>query len=129
MEAVDSRDLTLLGRQLVINEAYSLSTQLEQPRGGLTPRDVDISERLYLSGLPYSATETSVRALFQNHGLNPAEVYLPKDRQTGQPRGIGFVSMGSLAEATQAIGALNGSLVEGRSLTVRPAAPRSADPR
>jgi hypothetical protein len=124
MEAVDSRFVTLKGRRLIINEAHSLSAQVDRPRDGRTPR-VDITERLYVAGLPYSATETSVRSLFQNHGLNPVEVYLPKDRQTGHSRGFGFVAMTSESEATQSIGALNGSLVEGRSITVRTAAPRA----
>jgi hypothetical protein len=124
MEAVDSQQVTLKGRQLVINEAFSLSAQIDRPQGSRTPR-VDITERLYVAGLPYAATETTVRILFQNHGLNPVDVHLPKDRQTGRPRGFGFVSMSSQSEATQAIGALNGTLVEGRSLTVQPAAPRS----
>ena len=44
----------------------------------------------------------------------------------GRPRGFGFVAMSSVAEATQAIGALNGSLVEGRAITVRTASPRLA---
>jgi RNA recognition motif. (a.k.a. RRM, RBD, or RNP domain) len=125
MEAVDSRDVTLNGRRLIINEAYSLSAQVDRPRRGRTPR-VDITERLYVAGLPYSATESSVRTLFQNHGLNPVEVYLPKDRQTGCLRGFGFVAMSSVSDAIQAIGALNGSLVEGRSITVRTAVPRAA---
>jgi len=81
MEALDSRNVVLKGRRLIVNEAYSLSDQVHRPRYGRTPR-VDITQRLYVAGLPYSATETSVRSLFQNHGLNPVEVHLPKDRQT-----------------------------------------------
>ncbi len=123
MEAVDARGLVLRGRRLIINEAYSLSEQVDQPRRGKTP-SVDVTERLYVAGLPYSATEQSVRILFQSHGLNPVEIYLPRDRQTGRVRGIGFVAMNSTTEAAQAIGALNGSLVEGKSLTVRAAKPR-----
>lgn len=126
MEAVDSRELTLKARQLIINEAYSLSAQIDRPQGSRPPR-VDITERLYVGGLPPAATETAVRILFQNHGLSPVDIYLPKDRQTGRPRGFGFVSMSSQSEATQAIGALNGSLVEGISITVRPATPRSTN--
>jgi len=124
MEAVDSRDLALKGRRLVVNEAHSLSSQIDRPRGARTPR-VDITERLYIAGLSNSATETTVRTIFRNHGLNPVDVYIPKDRETGRPKGFGFVAMSSESEAAQAIGALNGSLVEGRSLTVRPATPRS----
>lgn len=127
MKAVDSRLLTVNGRRLVVNESYSLSAQVERRREARTPR-VDITERLYIGTLPHSATETSVRSLFQNHGLNPVDVFIPKDKETGRPRGFGFVSMGSEVEALQAIGALNGTLLEGRSLTVRPAAPRVARP-
>jgi RNA recognition motif. (a.k.a. RRM, RBD, or RNP domain) len=126
MEAVDSQAVTLKGRRLVINEAYSLPAQINRPRNGRTPR-LDTTERLYIAGFPSSATEASIRSLFQNHGLNPVEVYLPKDRQTGRPRGFGFVTMNSESEATQAIGALNGSLVEGRSITVRAALPRPVE--
>lgn len=123
MEAVDSRKLTVKSRQLVIDEAYSLSAQVERPRGGRIPR-VDITERLFVKGFPSAATETSVRTLFQNHGLIPVEVYIPRDKQTGLHKDFGFVSMSSQEEASQAIGALNGSLVDGRSIIVRPATPR-----
>ena len=118
LEAVDSRNVTLKGRRLMVNEAHSLRAQVERPRYGRTP-SVDNTERLYLAGLPLSTTEDSVRSLFQNHGLNPVEIYLPKDLQNGRPRGFGFARMGSQSEAAQAIGALNGSLVEGKSITVR----------
>jgi hypothetical protein len=126
MEAVDLQAVTLKGRRLVVNEAYSLPAQLNRPKNGRTP-SLDITERLYIAGFPSSATEASIRSLFQNHGLNPVEVHLPKDRKTGRPRGFGFVAMNSESEATQAIGALNGSLVEGRSITVRAALPRPVE--
>lgn len=127
MMAADSPELKVGGRRLVVNEAFPLSAQVDRTRGKWTPT-VDMTERLYVAGLPDSATEESVRAIFQSHGLSPVEIFLPKDRQTGRPRRFGFVSMGSQAEAAQAIGALNGSLVDGNPLTVRPAAPRSGQP-
>ncbi|MGD0302286.1 MAG: RNA-binding protein [Bryobacteraceae bacterium] len=114
MEAVDSRELKLKGRRLVISEAHSLAAQFDRKRGNRTPR-MDVTERLHVAGLPPSATETTLRTLFHNHGLNPVDVHIVKDRQTGRPRGFGFVAMGSQSEAIQAIGALNGSLVEGRT--------------
>lgn len=123
MEAVDSRELILKGRQLVVNEAHPLSAQYDRRLGGRIP-SVDVTERLYITGIPTSATETTVRILFQNHGLNPVDIHLPRDRHTGRPRGFGFVAMSSQSEAEEAIGALDGSLVEGRSLTIQPAAPR-----
>ena len=125
MEALDSRKLVLKGRQLVINEAHSLSTQVERRPSRRTPR-LDLTERLYVTGLSSSASEKSLRDLFQNHGLSPVDVYIVKDKQTGRPKGFGFVAMSSQSEAAQAIGALDGSLVEGRSITVKPAAPRPA---
>jgi RNA recognition motif len=126
MEAIDSKDLICKGRQLLINEAFTLSEQVTQPRGRRIP-SMDVTERIFVAGFPSSATEVTVRELFQSHGLNPVEVYLARDRATGRLRGYGFVSLTSQAEATQAIGALNGSLVEGRSLIVRPATPRGKD--
>jgi hypothetical protein len=124
MAALDSRELRIRGRQLVINEAHSLSSQINRQRDRRTP-SVDTTERLFVASLSSSATEAGIRILFQNHGLNPVEVYLPKDSKTRRHKGYGFVSMNSPSEAAQAIGALNGSLVDGRSLTVRPATPRS----
>lgn len=123
MEALDSQNVTINGRKLVINEAYRLAAQVETSRHGRTP-SVDVTERLYLAGFPPSTTDASIRTLFQSHGLNPLEIYLPRDRQTGRLRGIGFVRMSSQSEATQAIGALDGSLIEGKSITVRAALPR-----
>jgi RNA recognition motif-containing protein len=128
MEAVDSRDLNLKGRRLVVNEAYPLSSQIGRQQGGRMP-SIDITERLYVAGLPYSANETTLRTLFQNHGLNPVDVHIVRDRQSGRGKGFGFVSMSSQSEAAQAIGALNGSLVDGRSLILAPATPRSTDSR
>ena len=128
MVAVDSRDLFLAGRRLVISEAHSLPAQTNRSRNSRVPR-VDITERLYIAGLPLTATETTVQVLFQNHGLSPVEVFLPRDRKTGQHKGFGFVSMSSEAEAGQAIGAVNGSLVDGKALAVRPAAPRAGKQR
>ncbi len=128
MDAVDSRDLNVKGRRLVVNEAFALSSQIDRQKGGRMP-SVDVTERLYVAGLPYSANESTVRTLFQNHGLNPVEVHVVRDRESGRGKGFGFVSMGSQSEATQAIGALNGSLVEGRSLILAPAMPRSSDLR
>jgi hypothetical protein len=125
MEAVDSRELILKGRRLVIDEAHPLSSQVERTKWSRIPR-VDVTERLYITGISPSADEASVRILFQNHRLNPVDIYLPRDRMTGRIKGFGFVAMSSQSEAAEAIGALHGSLVDGRSLTVRPAEPRAA---
>lgn len=124
LKAVDARDLTIGGRRLVIDEARPLSTQVNRSGGKWNPT-LDVTERLFIAGLPDSATEEMVRRIFQNHGLNPVDVYLPRDKRTTRPKGFGFIAMGSHSEAAQAIGAVNGSLVDGRAVTVRPAMPQN----
>ncbi len=85
--------------------------------------------RLYVGNLPFSATEESVRALFSKHGT-VEKVSLITDRETGRPRGFGFVEMSS-ADADRAIQALNGTDFGGRPLRVNEAQerPRGGPPR
>ena len=75
--------------------------------------------KIYVGNLPFTATEDSVRTLFSAHGP-VTSVALPTDRETGRPRGFGFVEM-STTDAATAIGALNGHSMEGRSLRVNEA--------
>ena len=76
--------------------------------------------------LPWASRENEVQDLFRGHGLSPVEVYVSVDRSSGKSRGYAFVSLPSRDDAARAIGALHGSIVDGRPLVVRPAAPRSA---
>jgi RNA recognition motif-containing protein len=78
--------------------------------------------RLYVGNLPFSATDESVRALFATHGT-VEKVSLITDRDTGRPRGFGFVEMSS-ADAARAIEALNGTDFGGRALRVNEAQER-----
>jgi RNA recognition motif-containing protein len=78
--------------------------------------------RLYVGNLPFSATDESVRALFSKHGT-VEKVSLITDRETGRPRGFGFVEMSS-ADAARAIQALNGADLGGRPLKVNEAQDR-----
>ena len=78
--------------------------------------------KLYVGYLPFTATEESVRALFAAHG-SVEKVSLITDRDTGRPRGFGFVEM-SNADASRAMQALNGKDFEGRALTVNEAQER-----
>ena len=78
--------------------------------------------RLYVGNLPFSATDESVRALFSKHGT-VEKVSLITDRETGRPRGFGFVEMSS-ADASRAIQALNGTDFGGRPLRVNEAQER-----
>ena len=75
--------------------------------------------KIYVGNLPFSATETEIRTLFGQHGTVES-VSLPTDRETGRPRGFGFVEM-SQADASRAIQALNGHEMGGRALKVNEA--------
>ncbi len=86
-----------------------------------------MGSKIYVGGLPYSATEQELSDLFAQHGaVTSARVIT--DKFTGQSRGFGFVEMSSDSEAQTAISALNGTQMGGRTLTVneaRPQEPRS----
>jgi RNA recognition motif-containing protein len=75
--------------------------------------------KIYVGNLPFSATEDSVRSLFAQHGVVDS-VALISDRDTGRPRGFGFVEM-PRGDAARAIQNLNGQDMDGRSLKVNEA--------
>ncbi len=82
-----------------------------------------MNKKLYVGGLPYSVTEEQLTELFQSHGtVESAKVIT--DKYTDRSRGFGFVEMSTQQEAEQAIQALNGTELEGRSLTVNVSKPR-----
>ena len=87
-----------------------------------------MATRIYVGGLPYSATEQDLQNLFSSHGT-VASASVITDKYTGQAKGFGFVEMGTDAEAQAAINALNGTLMGGRTLTVNEAKPREDRPR
>ena len=78
-------------------------------------------KKLYVGNLPFSATEDEVRDLFEEHG-SVGSVAIITDRETGRPRGFGFVEMEDGAE--RAIQSLNGHEMGGRALQVNEARPR-----
>jgi RNA recognition motif-containing protein len=80
---------------------------------------------LYVGNLPFSADEHGVRTLFEQNERKVEEVKLITDRDTGRPRGFGFVEMGSSEDADNAIRELNGYEFEGRQLTVNEARERT----
>ncbi len=81
-----------------------------------------MSNKLYVGGLPYSATEGQLQEIFAAHGtVESAKVI--SDKFTGQSRGFGFVEMSSGGEAQKAIEALNGTQLDGRTLVVNEAKP------
>mgnify|MGYP002785694091 CR=1 FL=1 len=75
--------------------------------------------KLFVGNLPFSATEDAVRQLFEAHG-HVNKISLITDRDTGQPRGFGFVEMDN-ADAARAMQALNGTDFGGRQLKVNEA--------
>ena len=81
--------------------------------------------RLFVGNLPFSVDESELRELFSQNDRNVAEVKLITDRDTGRPRGFGFVEMGSSEEADQAIRELNGYELQGRQLNVNEARERT----
>lgn len=81
--------------------------------------------RLFVGNLPFNADDQQVRTLFEQNGRTVMEVKLVTDRDTGRPRGFGFVEMGSAEDADAAMRELNGFEMGGRSLTVNEARERS----
>ena len=82
---------------------------------------------LYVGNLPHSTSESELRNLFEPHG-QVEKVTLVTDRDTGRSRGFGFVEMTNANEADQAITALNGTDLGGRTLTINEARPKTDRP-
>ena len=83
--------------------------------------------KLYVGNLSFNTSEDQLRAAFEAHGA-VASATLVMDRETGRPRGFGFVTMSTVEEAQNAIAALNGRQMDGRELTVNVAKPREERP-
>jgi RNA recognition motif-containing protein len=80
--------------------------------------------KLYVGNLSFQTSEDELRDLFSQHG-DVASVSLVMDRETGRPRGFGFVEMPDDAQAQAAITAINGQSFMGRDLTVNEARPKT----
>ena len=79
--------------------------------------------RLYVGNISFGATENSLRAAFSAFG-EVSSINGVTDRDTGRPRGFGFVEMSTDSEGQAAINGLNGTDLEGRALNVNEARPR-----
>jgi cold-inducible RNA-binding protein len=79
--------------------------------------------KIYVGNLSFNTSESQLRELFEQHGA-VTSASLVMDRDTGRPRGFGFVEMSDNNEAQAAIKALNGQNLDGRDLTVNEAKPR-----
>lgn len=82
--------------------------------------------KLYVGNLNYNTSEDSLRDAFGADGRSVQDVKIITDRETGQPRGFAFVEMGSPEDAQQAIDAMHGQDLDGRTLTVNEARERPA---
>ena len=87
-----------------------------------------MAKRIYVGGLPYTASEQDLQNLFGAHGTVTSASVIT-DQYTGQAKGFGFVEMQTDAQAEAAIRSLNGTQMGGRELTVNEARPREERPR
>jgi len=81
------------------------------------------SAKLYVGNLSYDTSESSLRTLFAAHG-DVVSVNLITDRDSGRPKGFAFVEMGTPEEAQKAVGALDGTQLDGRTIKVNEAKPQ-----
>jgi RNA recognition motif-containing protein len=83
--------------------------------------------KLFVGNLSFQTTETDLMSIFSQYGAVET-VNVVTDRMTGQPRGFAFVEMADRTQAEAAINALNGSDLQGRTLNVNEARPKTAAP-
>jgi RNA recognition motif-containing protein len=79
--------------------------------------------KLYVGNLPHQMTEEQLKTIFSEAG-HVASAKIITDRQTGQPRGFGFVEMETKLDAQKAMSMFNGKNIDGRTLTVNEARPQ-----
>ena len=81
-------------------------------------------KKIYVGNLSFNTSEDELRTLFEEHG-SVSSASLVMDRETGRPRGFGFIEMDDDAAADAAMAALNGANVGGRNLVVNEARPKT----
>ncbi len=81
-------------------------------------------KNIFVGNLSFGTTEDSIRSLFAPYGA-VERVNIVTDRDTGQARGFAFVEMSVDSEGDSAINGLSGASLDGRSLTVNEARPKS----
>ena len=84
-------------------------------------------KKIFVGNLSYSASEVELRSMFEAYGAVES-VHIVTDRDSGQPRGFGFVEMTNDAEAANAIAGINGKDLQGRTLNVNEARPKTDRP-
>jgi RNA recognition motif-containing protein len=86
-----------------------------------------MSTKLYVGNIPFSTTSQDLQNMFSAHGT-VVQVELVSDRFTGRSRGFAFVEMSTAEDAQKAIAALQGTQLEGRTVTINEARPREERP-
>lgn len=86
-----------------------------------------MNNRVYVGSLPYATTDAKLEEVFSQYG-SVVSARIITDKFTGRSKGFGFVEMSSSREAQAAIEGLNGSQLDGRSLTVNEARPPERRP-
>lgn len=97
--------------------------QLQAGTSGGSTRSAGVPMRLFVGGLSWDTTEIQLQQLFEAHGL-VQEAVIVKDRDTGDSRGFGFVTMADRRDATKAIREVNGTELDRRTLVVKQATER-----
>ena len=92
---------------------------------GFSRAKVRVTMKIYVGNLPFSINDDGLRTAFEAHG-QVATAQIVMDRETGRPRGFGFVEMPNDEEARKAIAAMNGQQLGGRTLVVNEARPKEA---
>ena len=87
-----------------------------------------MAKKLYVGGLPYSATEDALKEMFSQAGTVESAIII-MDKMSGRSKGFGFVEMSTDEEAQKGIDLWNGKEMEGRTLTVAEARPMEDRPR
>lgn len=87
-----------------------------------------MGKKLYVGGLSYDTTEATLKETFAQAGAVESAAIIT-DRMSGRSKGFGFVEMSTDDEAQQAIAALNGKELDGRTITVNEARPQGERPR
>ncbi len=78
---------------------------------------------IYVGNLSFDTDESGLESAFAAYG-SVSTARIVTDRESGRPRGFGFVEMSNQAESQAAIAGLNGTQLQGRQLTVNEAKPR-----
>lgn len=83
-----------------------------------------MNNKLFVGSLPWAVDDAQLGEIFAAHG-NVVSARVITDRETGRSRGFGFVEFGDEATAAAAIDALDGTMVEGRTISVSFARPKA----